>query len=236
MKSKKQIAEKMSDLAIKCGEQTRSIEQKLDRCPDKQSLTDLLHWENIIFAQSIRNHQGFLWLESQRDYNRTIEIFENEAAKVDSECPNLALFRMRLRLIQAIAASGWELLDESSFLPKTYSKKEKRKAIELATELLNFVQDRTGRSDAEALGRIEKPLTQFIAELSSQTQKEYAGPNYRQEDTATNFVKMLRGFDLKNAAIVTMLESTFLIFDCELGHRTAQNYVKKGLARAQELT
>ena len=138
---------------------------------------------------------------------------------------------MRTRLLHAIAGSGWQLLDESSWIPKTISKEEKDRAVEIAVELLTFIQDGVSRPDHPVMQRLEDPLVQFIKEMRMKRKRGYQNSAYRQKEIAIRFTLCLRDFGLIKERVVDLLKLAFSIFDFDLGHRTAQNYVREGFKR-----
>ena len=230
MEQQEQIANELSDLTDQLGRQIDSTERSLERTWSAPRLDADAELESINkFLEDIRKHRGFVWLTKRPEFSETLALFEKTINALEKSEFNIA--RMKVRLLKAISASGYQILNDSSWLPRTISKKDKKRATEVALELLAFVQNETGRRDAKIMRDLQKPLSRFVSELREQTSSEYMGPNYRQEDTATNFIVHIRNFGLDKRHQVELLESTFSIFGAELGHRTAQNYVNKGLER-----
>lgn len=237
LKQQEQIAEILYDLSTELGGQLRFTERPLMRSESPWTTlpvdTEAMLRELNGITENIRKHRGLVWLRKQPNFNDAIQFFDEEIGRVEES--EFETNRMRLRLIKIISGSGWQLLDESSWVPPTISKKDKDRAADIASELLTFVSNTTGRPDHPTMQALEGPLTRFIVMMKSKTKREYKGQDYRNEQIAINFAYRTRNFKLKKGKIVELLEMTFSIFDVDLGHRTAQNYVNRGLARSLSL-
>jgi len=213
----------MCQLGFELVENIKSTDQSL-ALPESVQLNKISD-----FTEEIRKHPGFVWLNKKAEFKEALQLFEEEIRKIeDSE---IAIARMRIRFFHAIAGSGWQLLSESSWIPQTISKKEKGHAVKIASELLTYVIGALGRPDYPVMKGLEKPLRQFIKQIQTETKTEYKGPDYRQKEIAINFALCLRDFGLKKSKVVELLESSFSIFKVDLGHRTAQSYVREGFER-----
>ena len=235
MKQEQQLAENLYKLAIELAEQVNTTDRSLapphslwNVVPGSTKIKAELEKINE-FSEKIDKHPGFTWMTKKPIFKEALQYFEKEIRKIqDSE---FEIARMKIRLLQAIAGSGWQLLDDLSFLPRKIPKKEKDRAIEIATELLTFVNDGVGRPDYLIVQNMEEPLIQFIHHMTMEAKREYSGPADRQREIAIRFALCLRDFGLKQSKVVELLESTFSIFGFNLGHRTAQRHVAKAFAR-----
>jgi hypothetical protein len=234
MQQEEKIAESLYELSTQLVGQINSSERHLAPIswfPTSSSFPDpkveLKKIDN--FLVKMRKHPGHEWLAKQPDFDRCLHLFEKEVDK--SKESELDISRKKMRLLHAIAGCGWQILDESSWIPRKFSKSEKVRVIEIATELLNFTKEGLGRPDYPIMKNLEEPLMQFIDHMQTATKREYTGLADRQREVAIRFTLCLRDFGLKRSKVVELLESTFLIFDIDLGHRTAQNYVREGFAR-----
>jgi len=235
MKQQTQLAQDLYQLAIEIVEYMNASERALaprdiwnnphGSFPDVDAGLQKLNR----FTEEIRKHPGFVWLAKKSDFNDALQFFEEEIRKIeDSE---LEIARMKTHLLHAIAGSGWQLLDDSSWTPKKISKKEKENAVNRANELLTFVKDGLGRPDYPVMQNLAEPLTQFIHHMQMDTKREYSGPSDRQKEIAINFALGLRYFGLKQSKVGELLKSAFLIFDFDLGDRSAQRYVSEAFTR-----
>jgi len=238
--NQEQIVMNLGELAMELNEQSSSLEKSLFPDPStfwsvgpgsvspNPNINAMLRSLNKS-VEEIHGHPGFVWLERSPHFDETLQFFEKEINKVEDSEFNIA--RKRVRLLEAIAWSGWLLLNDSSWTPRKFSRAEKTHAVEIATELLAFAKNGLGRPDHRVMQSLEGPLVQFIDHMQADTKREYAGPADRHKEIAIRFVLSLRDFGLKQSKVVELLESTFSIFDSDLGHRTAQRHVQQGFAR-----
>ena len=237
MKQQEQVGKDLYQLAVELGEQVRATDRSLFPDPSMMWSDDPDPFPNIEaerqklnrFLGEIRKHPGYIWLANQSDFNAALQIFDEEIRKIQDS--DFEIARMRTRLLCAIAGSGWQLMDDSSYIPRRILKDEKERVVEIAGELLTFVHDGVGRPDYPVMQSLEEPLIQFIHRMQMDTRQEYKGPDYRQKEIAIRFALCLRDFGLIKSRVAELLASAFSIFDIDLGHRQAQRHVKEAFSR-----
>ena len=173
------------------------------------------------FRAEICNQPGFTWLFGQPEFKLAYEHFEKKIETTKISDGEIVL--LKTRFVHSFAGYGWLAFSESSSLPKTISKKKKTRAVQLAKELLAFLEEGVGRPDFIYMDAVRHPLRRFIDYLDKATPREYSAD--RQKYVLTNLALRLHELGLKEKDVVILVDKGVALFNFDRSHRQVQRYV-----------
>ncbi len=179
-----------------------------------------------LLTPDIRTHRGFQWLDKDPDISCARELVLQHFIEMGwpTWLTNIKVCQFYYSVASSAALAFWD----SGWKPKTFSLKEKRHAVAVATELKDLLDQGILRSNVDVSQQLEGTLDYFIAVLSQPSVREYSGKTARQEYILIRLARTFVCFHYdEKERIVELVDHISAALGFSPNHRTIQRYVSK---------